>query len=541
MTINQIASRALIDEKTRSLRLSADDEAVRRMIQSQPAFQNQSGQFDRFMFEQFLSRNGYSEGEYIEIVRNDITGDQLFGTLQLGVDEAPTVLVDTFYAFLAEKRTAEYIDIKDSSIGFAPAPTDEELETLIEETPENYSAPEYRKLSYILLTPEAVAAATDVSEEDLKAEFEARKNELDTPEQRSVQQMIFETEDAAIAARKKITAGEGFADVAMSDLQLTTSDIDLGLMAPTDLLPELQGPVFELQKDGVTEPVKTVLGWHLAKVSEIQPGETRDFAEVQEQLKKDIQLNRSQELLYEQATKLEDEFAGGAKIDEAAKTLDLNVVTTDWIDASGNDRSGTAVNDLPDATGFLTEAFARAIGDEPEMSEASGGGYYAVVVTEIESAAVKPLAEVKEQATQDWQANWRHEEARKKAEALLVELNGGKTLENVAKDLGLAVQTSRPVQRVGGAEELSPVARDGLFGLQPGAYGVNVNKAGDGTLVYGIADIIPADPASDKDAFTQMSEQITASIRTGILTEYENYLQKDIGISVKEELIQEYF
>ncbi len=88
MTVNQIASRALVDEKTRTLRLSADDDAVRRMIQSQPAFRNQAGQFDRFLFEQFLSRNGYSEGEYIEIVRNDITGEQLFGTLELGVNKA---------------------------------------------------------------------------------------------------------------------------------------------------------------------------------------------------------------------------------------------------------------------------------------------------------------------------------------------------------------------------------------------------------------------------------------------------------------------
>tara|TARA_R110002095_G_scaffold66888_1_gene56834 strand:+ start:1776 stop:3659 length:1884 start_codon:yes stop_codon:yes gene_type:complete len=540
MTINQIASRALVDEKTKTLGLSANDEAVRRMIQSQPAFQNQAGQFDRFLFEQFLSRNGYSEGEYIEIVRNDITGDQLFGTLPLGVSKAPDVLVDTFYAFLAEKRTAEYIDIKDSSIGFAPAPTDEELEALIEAAPENYSAPEYRKLSYVLLTPEAVAAATDISEEELRAEFEARKDQLDTPEQRHVQQMIFETEEAAIAARKKIAEGEDFANVAMADLQLTTADIDLGLMAPTDLLPELQDPIFSLEKDGVTSPIKTVLGWHLATVSEIQPGETREFAEVQEQLKKDIQLGQAQELLYERATRLEDEFAGGSKLDEAAKTLDLNIITTDWIDAGGNDKSGNAA-ELPDVTGFLTEAFARSPQDEPEVSEANGGGYYAVSVTDIKAAAVKSLAEVREQAIQDWQDNWRHEEARKKAEALLVELNGGKTLETVANEQGLTIQTSKPILRVGSAEELSPIARDGLFDLQTGAYGVNANKAGDGTLVYGVADIIPADPTTDEDAFTQMTEQITASIKTGILTEYENYLQKDIGISVKEELIQEYF
>ena len=191
--------------------------------------------------------------------------------------------------------------------------------------------------------------------------------------------------------------------------------------------------------------------------------------------------------------------------------------------------------------GFLSEAFARQTGEEAEMSETADGGYYAVVVDQVDPAAVKPLADVKEQVTQDWQDNWRHEEARKKAEALLVKANAGEDLEKIATDLGLTVQTSSAVLRSGAAGDLSPVARDGLFDLQPGAYGVNVNQTGNGTLLYGVADIIPADPAKDQDAFAQMSEQITASIRAGILAEYENYLQKDIGISVKEELIKEYF
>lgn len=541
MTVNQIASRALIDEKTKALGLSADDEAVRKMIQSQPTFQNQSGQFDRFMFEQFLARNGYSEGEYIEIVRNDITGNQLFGTLSQGVTKAPTVLVDTFYAYLAEKRIAKYIDILDSSIGFAPAPSDEELEALIKENPENYSAPEYRKISYILLTAETLAAETDISHEDLQAEYEARKSEFDTPETRAVVQMIFENGEKASAAHKKITDGADFAEIAMSDLQLTPADIDLGMMSANDFLPELQGPIFGLEKGGVTEPIKTILGWHLAKVEDIVPGEEQNFDAVKDQLKQDILQSKAQELLYTEATKLEDEFAGGANLSEAAQTLGLTVVTTEWIDASGNDKTGNPVVGLPEVTGFLSEAFARQTGDEAELSETADGGYYAVVVDQVEPAAVKPLADVKEQVTQDWQDNWRHEEARKKAEALLVKVNAGEDLEKIAADLGLTVQTSSAVLRSGAAGELSPVARDGLFDLQPGAYGVNVNQAGNGTLLYGVADIIPADPASDEDAFTQMSEQIAASMRAGLLAEYENYLQKDIGISVKEELIREYF
>ncbi|CAN0481844.1 unnamed protein product, partial [Discosporangium mesarthrocarpum] len=337
------------------------------------------------------------------------------------------------------------------------------------------------------------AAETDISDEDLQAEYEARKSEFDTPETRAVVQMIFENEEKASAAHKKITDGADFAEIAMSDLQLTPADIDLGMMSANDLLPELQGPIFGLEKGGVTEPIKTILGWHLAKVEDIVPGEEQNFDAVKDQLKQDILQSKAQELLYTEATKLEDEFAGGANLSEAAQTLGLTVVTTEWIDASGNDKTGNPIVGLPEVTGFLSEAFARQTGDEAELSETADGGYYAVVVDQVEPAAVKPLADVKEQVTQDWQDNWRHEEARKKAEALLVKVNAGDDLEKIAADLGLTVQTSSAVLRSGAAGELSPVARDGLFDLQPGAYGVNVNQAGNGTLLYGVADIIPAD------------------------------------------------
>ena len=80
-----------------------------------------------------------------------------------------------------------------------------------------------------------------------------------------------------------------------------------------------------------------------------------------------------------------------------------------------------------------------------------------------------------------------------------------------------------------------------LFTLQPGAYGVSVNKEGNGTLLYGLNQVIPADPETDKEMFTQISGRIMNSLRAGIVAEYENHLQKEIGMSVKEELIQEYF
>jgi peptidyl-prolyl cis-trans isomerase D len=541
MTVNQIASRALIEQKTKQLGLSADDAAIRASIQKQSTFQNEFNQFERFRFQSFLQQNGYSEAEYVNMVRNDIAGRQLIDSLALPIIKAPNVMLDTFYAYQAEKRSANYVEILDSEIGFAPAPTDEELNEYIVANPEKFSAPEFRKISYLYLKPEDFVEDTPVSDEDLQAEYDGRLSEFNVPEQRSIQQMIFDTEENAKAALAQIDAGSTFEEVGLSELQLTPEDLDLGLMTQQDLLPELQGPVYDLQKEGVSKPIKTVLGWHLVKITDVKPESVKTLAEAKDQLIDDIRLREAYDIMFRQATKLEDEFAGGATLADAGKAIGVDILSTDFISAQGTDKSGLPVITLPQSANFLPSAFSREVGAEPELIETQTGGYFALVVDDINEATVKPLAEVKEQATTDWQANWRREEARKKADELLAKLSDGGNLDEIAKALGSTVKTTEVVSR-GGTSHVMPLETvTGLFDLQTGAFGVGENTAGNGYLLYTIADIIPADVDDNKEAAAQMSEQIAASLRASVLSQYETYLQSEIGISVKEDLIQEYF
>ena len=541
MTVNQIASRALLAERTNQLGLSADDAAIRETIQTIPVFQNELKQFDRYRFQSFLQQNGYGEAEYVNIVRNDITGRQLMESLTQPITTAPKILLDTLYAYHAEKRSARYVEILDSSIALAPAPTDEELTEFITNNSEKFSAPEYRKISYLYLKPENFIEDTDVSADDLKAEYDGRISEFSIPEQRGIQQMIFDNEDTAKAALAQINSGSTFIEVALSELQLTPEDLDLGLMSQQDLLPDLQGPVYNLQKDGVSKPIKTILGWHLIKVTDIKPEATQTSEDVKAQLTRDIQLRAAYDVMFRQATKLEDEFAGGASLSEGGETVGVDVVTTDFVDATGRNKAGQPAEGLPNGPNFLAEAFVKSAGGDVEMSEAPEGGYFAILVDEITDATLKPLADVKVAATADWQAAWRGREAKKQADALLEKASGGETLEELAKSLGAPIQTTPAIARSGEPGNLSREFQKGLFDLQSAAFGVGPNAAGNGYLLYTIAETIPANINADKAAAKQMSEQIAGGVRASIRSQYENYLQTQIGVSVKENLIREYY
>ena len=63
---------------------------------------------------------------------------------------------------------------------------------------------------------------------------------------------------------------------------------DTGLVAKTGLLPEIAAPAFAAADGAVVGPVKTVLGWQLAKVTKVEPGKPAVLAEVHDQIAKQL-------------------------------------------------------------------------------------------------------------------------------------------------------------------------------------------------------------------------------------------------------------
>src|SRR3546814_12285568 len=94
--------------------------------------------------------------------------------------------------------------------------------------------------------------------------------------------------------------------------------------------------------------------------------------------------------------KIDDQIAGGAMLDEIAKTDGATVRTVADIDAGGKDKAGKPAADLPQSRDFLTQAFDMADSSEPQIVDLAGGGLAVVKATGITPAAVRPLAEVKD-------------------------------------------------------------------------------------------------------------------------------------------------
>lgn len=540
-TILQLQTSLLESERAAQLKLSVDDDIVLTDIRDGPTFKNSAGQFDRFRFQDILRRNGYSEGEYVEILRSEIQRRQLTASIALPSAGTPSVLVDTLFAYSGEKRSAEFVEILDANVSAVPTPTDEQLTTYIKDNAGSFTSPEYRKAVFLDLTPSSFIDSVTVTDAELKEEFEGRKSEFNTAETRAIQQMIFENEDAAKVAVTKLSSGADFATVAKDELQLTPADIDLGEITRSDLLEELQEPVFSVAADGVTFPVKTVLGWHLVKVTGVTPGTTKTLSELKETLEKDIALRKGAEIMFEKATALQDEFAGGATVEEAGAAAGIKVSTTDWIDISSKNEAGTVVKTLPAVSEFMPELFAKDTDAETDLTETSVGTYFAVAVTEVRPATLKTLDSVRAEATAGWQGEWRHAENKKIAEGLLEKLKGGTTLDQLSSSTVSKVQTTGSLRRDEQNPILSGDANAALYTLGTNDYSLGSNATGNGYILFKVATVTPADKIAEKEIVSRLKEQLAVSLQQDLIVQYQTHLEKEIGVSVKQNLIREYF
>src|SRR4029453_6815862 len=152
---------------------------------------------------------------------------QIAGTISAGL-EPPKLLIDALTRFQNEQRSVDFIKLDAAQAGTIDTPSPETLAAYFDDHKTQFRAPEYRKLSFVVVSPEEIGKWTEVSDEDARKIFEQNRDRLGTPEKREVSQMVFPNEGEAQAARARITSGTSFDDIA-KERNLNLADVDLGM------------------------------------------------------------------------------------------------------------------------------------------------------------------------------------------------------------------------------------------------------------------------------------------------------------------------
>lgn len=532
--LSQLLLGAAVDDEANRYGLGVSDARVAAQIADTPVFQDANGAFDRKRFEALLLNARMDPNNYIRDVKRDLVRGQIAGSINAGI-EVPQPAIEAIYRLRNEARTISYFVVDQSAIEPVGEPSEAALQAYFEENKADFRAPEYRALALLTLDPVELADPSTVTQEDTETEYKRRKASFEQPERRRVEQISFDDAEAADAALAAIEGGEDFAAVAQSNGREVT---DLGLKTKAEFLdPAIAAAAFAAEPNTPLAVTEGALQPSLIRVTEVEAGSVTPLAEVEERLRGEIAARNARGTVNDLYDKVEDERAGGATLEEAAKALSLPYRTIDAVSRDLKAPDGTAISDISNASQVIKDAFESDIGLENNAIR-TGDGWVFMEVTDVTPARDRTLDEVRDEVV----AAWTKAETQKRigdlAESLFERLKGGATLSTLAGEIGATVQTVEGVTRGGTPPDLSANAVSQAF-AGPEGHLANAEGPGIGRTLLKVDRVIaPAFFAETTDA-KQIAQQLNQGLEESVRQAFFTQLRDGRDINVNNAIFQQ--
>ncbi|MGR8980854.1 MAG: SurA N-terminal domain-containing protein [Gammaproteobacteria bacterium] len=415
--------------------LVVTDEIARDYIRSLPYFQV-DGKFDEQRYKSLLSSQRISSVEFVNRIKNALIMDQFQRSI-VDTAFATPYDIESFFKIQNQQRDVEYFSVPLPRLN--EQPSDQEIEAYYQQNSDRYKTPEQVSVAYVELSLDELAKKVDVTDDKLKAYYEEQKAQYSTPERRRISHILFAINDKtddktaldkALKAKKELEQRD-FAKLAedLSDDKLTAKKGgDLGLFNPGTMEKNFDDAVSTLKQGQVSDPVKSSFGYHLIKVTELIPGETKPFESVKKELTEAYQKSQAENLFYEAGEKLaEMSYENPDNLDSAAGALKLNVNKTPLFTRENGE--GIASDAKVREAAFSEEVLQ---GNNSTPIEIAPEHLVVLRVLEHKQAAVRDLNSVKQEVVAVLQAEKAKKADLEKAEKIKTRLQSGESVKSVA-------------------------------------------------------------------------------------------------------------
>ena len=534
--LQRLLSEAAIDEEARKLGLSISQDALRGLVTSNPAFQNKSGAFDPERFVSVLRDNDMNEQTYVSELHKSAVRQFIFAALTTGL-AAPKAETKAEADTDGQTRSVDYFVLPAAAAGDIPAPSEDALKAFFNDRKSSYRAPEFRSMDVVALEPQTLANPAEVSDADAEAAYArvaGKDPRFGSPEKRDLEQILFPNQAEADAAAAKIKAGATFDDI-VKERNMKPEDAELGETTKDAIIDKSEADaVFALPQGGVSGVLSSQFGPVIVRVKSITPSTIKPYAEVAEEIKRQVSASRAGDKIQAVHDKIEDARVSGKSLAEAAKAAGLTTETVAAVDAQGQDPSGKPVN-LPDKTDLLRDGL-RLRRRARRSAAADPGQRLCLVRRDQDRAVARPLL-------RGSQARGRGAVAGR-ADRQGARGQGGRSrqADPRRRERGQRRQERR---RGGQVRRRHPSGRqDGLpesvvaaIFREP-ADGSGSAATPDGRAVFKItADRTPAVDFADLRV-KAMAEKLDGAVRDSLLDQYIAALRRSLGVTVHDNVLQ---
>lgn len=532
--LGQLIAGAGIDQIARKLRLGIPDAEIVKQVMNDPHFRTPTGQFDNTVFQYFLRTIGFSEQRYFDEQRRAIPRREITDAISAGI-QVPKAYLDAVNQFQNQTRSIDYLTLGPEQAGDIPQPTDEELSKYFDDRKIMFRAPEYRKIATLTVTPADLAKSIEVSDADVKKAYDENVKAYTTPERRHVEQIVFPNMADAQSASERIKSGTSFAALA-AERGLKEPDYDLGTIAKSAIVdPAVADAAFSLKEGEVSAPVNGRFGVVMVTVLKIEPEVIKSLAVVAPFIHSDIALERAKTKVQELHDQIEDARAGGATLEEAAKKLNLTIVTLD-VDRSGRDQAGKPAANIPAAGNVINAAFSSDVGVDTYPVDADGG-YVWFEVEGVTPSRDRKLDEVKTEVEQRWRDDEIAKRLKDKAADLFDKAKNGNAFDALAAAAGVKIEKAGDLKRGTTSPGVSPRVLDAVFHTAKDSFGSSEGSKATEWVVFRVSDV--KTPAFDPNSVEgkRIDQLLQRSVAEDVFTQYLAWVQAYLGTTVNQAVL----
>ncbi|MDD0970487.1 MULTISPECIES: SurA N-terminal domain-containing protein [Pseudomonas] len=465
--LRESALKGLIDRKlllqgAEQSKFAFSEAALDQVILQTPEFQV-DGKFSSDRFDQVIRQLGYSRMQF----RQMLAQEMLIGQLRAGVAGSGFVTDAQVLAFARlEKQTRDFATLNIKADPSAVKLTDDEVKAYYDEHAKEFMTPDQVVIDYLELKKASFFDQVAVKDEDLQAAYQ--KEIANLSEQRRAAHILIEVNDKTTEAQAKakieevqarLAKGEKFEALAKEfsqDPGSANNGGDLGYAGPGVYDPAFEKALYSLNKDQVSEPVRTDFGFHLIKLLGVEAPEVPTLASLKDKLTRELKTQQVEQRFVEATKQLEDSSFEASDLAQPAQDLKLTVHTSKPFGREGGE--GVAAN-----RAVVTAAFSTEVLEEGANSTAIELDPETVIVLRAKEhlkPAQLPLESVATAIRAQLTKEHASAAAKTKAEQLIVSLRDGKTPLDKAVD-GQSWKVTEAANRA--QEGVDPAVLQALF------------------------------------------------------------------------------
>ncbi len=454
--LDLVIDQTLLAQEAERRNLSVSRQELIDSIARISVFQD-NGAFNRDRYLQVLHQQRLTPEIFEAMQRRDLMIDKVRQQIQDGVAVTDDDIVAEFRA-RNELVDLAFVRLSASDFEGRVRVSDEALQRFLDDNREAFRLPEQVSLNYLVFDPADFTEGVSVSQDEMERFYRRNLDLFEVEEEVSASHILIgvpENAPAEVANQKReeaeailarVREGDDFAELARKhsdDPGSAGEGGELGYFGRGMTVASFERVAFSLQPGQISDLVETPFGFHIIKVDDRIDGGLPPLSAVQDEVREAVREEKARQLAFEKALDTYNIHRRDGSLEKAAEATGLPKRQTGFFDRQG------PVPGLEDADDIVPAAFALQPG-EPARPLYTAEGVVLFALAERRESRLPELAEIRTQVEAAYRREQARGLAREAADQALALLNEGRSVAQVARELGVRTEQTGPFSRAYG-------------------------------------------------------------------------------------------